>query len=169
MALAQFSSTLKSDLRKSKISFREKVFADLLIIGWIEFDAYIASGLFNELYSLKVNEVNMRKLLNENTSFISYLNSRTKSVHNSFSNGNNVSEDVSPSSISDVNYRDKDAIIDALSIEAQTLKGKDKVDALMKIADLQQMKKEEIVDDRKVVHYYLPLTCNNCKLFLDRS
>ena len=50
-------------------------------------------------------------------------------------------------------------------IKAQTtLQGKDKVDVLNRIADLQQMKKEETKNEEERVHYYLPLpVCDNCK------
>jgi hypothetical protein len=36
----------------------------------------------------------------------------------------------------------------------------------MKIADLQQMKKDEIADEENKVHFYLPLTCHQCQLYL---
>lgn len=35
----------------------------------------------------------------------------------------------------------------------------------MKIADLQQMKKEETAEEVERVIYYLPLRCNSCELY----
>jgi len=60
-------------------------------------------------------------------------------------------------------FRDKDTILSALEAELPTLKGKDRLDCLMRIADLQQMKKEETKNDEERVHYYLPLPiCKDC-------
>lgn len=60
-------------------------------------------------------------------------------------------------------YKDKDFIIAEL-IKTQTgLKAKEKADILQRIADLQQMKKEENKTEENRVHYYLPLqVCKNC-------
>ena len=41
-----------------------------------------------------------------------------------------------------------------------------RVDVLMRFADLAQMKREEIKEEEQLIHYYLPLTCNNCSLYL---
>ena len=50
------------------------------------------------------------------------------------------------------------------------LRGKDRADVLMKIADLQQMKKDENTEEEETVHYYLPLQCYRCSLFIaDRA
>lgn len=62
-------------------------------------------------------------------------------------------------------YREKSEILDALADELPYLKGKDRIDALMKLADLQQMKKEENAEEEERVIYYLPLRCKSCELF----
>lgn len=60
-------------------------------------------------------------------------------------------------------FRDKDTILSALEAEMPTLKGKDRLDCLMRIADLLQMKKEETKDEEDTVHFYLPLAiCKDC-------
>ena len=65
-----------------------------------------------------------------------------------------------------VQYRDKDAVLSGLEQTLPYLRGKDRADVLMKIADLQQMKK----DEKETVHYYLPLQCYRCSLFIaDRA
>lgn len=61
-------------------------------------------------------------------------------------------------------YTDKGVIIAEMSEALSGLTGKDKIDALMKIADLQQMKKEETQTEEERVIYYLPLRCNDCAL-----
>lgn len=60
-------------------------------------------------------------------------------------------------------YKDKDYIIAELVKTQAGLSGKEKADILNRIADLQQMKKEENKIDEDRVHFYLPLpTCDNC-------
>lgn len=69
-----------------------------------------------------------------------------------------------------VQYRDKDAVLSGLEQTLPYLRGKDRADVLMKIADLQQMKKDENTEDEETVHYYLPLQCYRCSLFIaDRA
>lgn len=60
-------------------------------------------------------------------------------------------------------YKDKDYIIAELVKTQASLSGKEKADILNRIADLQQMKKEENKIDEDRVHFYLPLPfCDNC-------
>lgn len=164
MALASISSTLSKDCRKQKISFREKAFADLLLMGWMESDAYIVSGLYNEVYSMELNNRNMKQLMNDNPNFIGYLNNRTDRLK--AEEKARIEEIREKSETPTTRYRDKDEVLNALADTVCDLKGKDKADVLMKIADLQQMKKDENVEEEKKVHFYLPLTCNNCELFI---
>lgn len=61
-------------------------------------------------------------------------------------------------------YRDKDFIIAELIKTQQGLSGKEKADIINRIADLQQMKKEENKSEEERVHFYLPLpVCDNCQ------
>lgn len=63
--------------------------------------------------------------------------------------------------------RDKDAILYELNLLATTATDpKQKAEILMKIADLQQMKKEDLKSAEDPVQYYLPLECNHCPLFI---
>lgn len=60
-------------------------------------------------------------------------------------------------------YKDKDYIIAELVKAQAGLSGKEKADILNRIADLQQMKKEENKIDEDRVHFYLPLPlCDTC-------
>lgn len=65
-----------------------------------------------------------------------------------------------------LDLRDKDGVIEALTAQyTKALDPKVKADIAMKIADLQQMKKDENKDEKELVHYYVPLTCNSCDLY----
>lgn len=78
-------------------------------------------------------------------------------------------EKVSDMAKEDVNelitkYKDKDFIIAELVKTQAGLSGKEKADILQRIADLQQMKKEENKSEEERVHFYLPLpVCDNCQ------
>jgi hypothetical protein len=61
-------------------------------------------------------------------------------------------------------YKDKDYIIAELVKAQAGLSGKEKADILNRIADLQQMKKNEEKKEDDRVHYYLPLeVCDDCQ------
>ena len=64
----------------------------------------------------------------------------------------------------------KTSVLSGLETKLALLRGKDRADVLMKIADLQQMKKDENTEEEETVHYYLPLQCYRCSLFIaDRA
>lgn len=66
----------------------------------------------------------------------------------------------------DINkFSEKSYIIEQMAREAKILTGREKVDVLNKIADLQRMKQEENKEEEEKVFYYLPLSCYNCELF----
>ena len=68
----------------------------------------------------------------------------------------------------DVENRDKDSVIRELNVLATSATDpKVKAELLMKLADLQQMKKTEETTEENKVRYYMPLKCNNCVLYKD--
>lgn len=59
--------------------------------------------------------------------------------------------------------KSKEGMIDALSEQVKNADDpKQRADILMKIADLQRMKQDENTEKEKLVHYYLPLRCEEC-------
>lgn len=62
--------------------------------------------------------------------------------------------------------RTKDGVIEAMQAEYAAAKdNKQRADILNKIADIQQMKKEEDKESQKLIHYYLPLRCEACPAY----
>lgn len=60
-------------------------------------------------------------------------------------------------------YKDKDYIIKELVQTSKDMTGKERADVLMRIADLQQMKKEDNKEEEERVHFYVPLPyCKDC-------
>ena len=67
--------------------------------------------------------------------------------------------------------REKEDIVRELNILADITKDpKQKTEILMRLADLQQMKRDPVDDtEDNTVHYYLPLTCYKCGLYLENK
>lgn len=64
----------------------------------------------------------------------------------------------------------KDSIIRVLSDQLELATDpKTKTDIAMKIADLQRMKQDENKDEQELVHFYLPITCKRCSLYVQEK
>lgn len=62
--------------------------------------------------------------------------------------------------------RSKDETLEELNVLAsETKDAKLKAELLMKIADLQNWKKEQQTEDADKIRYYLPLKCTQCQLY----
>ena len=66
-------------------------------------------------------------------------------------------------------YRTKEEVLNALIAELPYVSGKDRADLLMKIADLQRMKQDEVVNEDNTVHFYVPISCHNCSLYIQEK
>jgi hypothetical protein len=69
----------------------------------------------------------------------------------------------------DKKFREKEAIIEEMERLIPTLSGTDRLQALVKLADLQNMKKEDVTVEDERVHYYLPLTLKKCAVCTFRN
>lgn len=154
MAKLDYSKDLKKALRKSAITAQQKCFADLLLMGWDDMDAYLASSLYNPIYSLAANVQDMNNLRSAE-SFAKYYSDRVaamqKEADEIIANAKERAE-----AQTSIDVRSKDSIIDELASTLTQLRGKDRADVLMKIADLQKMKNDENRDKELLVHFYLP-------------
>jgi len=141
-------------MRQFDCEANDVYFSMLIAMGLSPTEAYIA--IFRPLTSGSTALAN--KHIRENpqiNSLITYLKAEKTTVEN-----NVIDNDVSSLVES---YKDKDFIISELIKSLNGLKGKDRADVLNKIADLQQMKKEEIKNEQETVHFYLPLSvCKDC-------
>ena len=64
------------------------------------------------------------------------------------------------------NFRKKEDVVAELNQLATSVKEpKLKAEILLKLADLQQMKKEEDKEDKETIHFYLPISCHMCDLY----
>lgn len=134
-------------------------------------DAYLLNGDVDKAYTLSrrnriktdnqeiIHRMALRWLRSE---FVKkYLNERNILLQD------RASDDYKPKS----GRRDKDAIVSELNILADATKDpKQKTEILMKLADLQQMKRDTTKEEEdNTIHYYLPLNCRNCELYIKRQ
>lgn len=64
------------------------------------------------------------------------------------------------------NFRKKEDVVAELNQLATSVKEpKLKAEILLKLADLQQMKKEEVIEEEETVHFYVPVSCHMCDLY----
>lgn len=164
-----YSKKMKSVMRKYGLQPSQKAIADLVAAGWEEADAYQLFGLYNPVYADEFNEQEMRKMLDDVNMkrYIAFAKSEIKTNVEKLKLQELVLEEKGSSERErpEKKFRDKDEVIDELASTVGDLKGKDKADVLMKIADLQQMKKEKDEGREKTVHFYLPLKCDYCALY----
>jgi hypothetical protein len=60
-------------------------------------------------------------------------------------------------------FADKGVMLDELNRLAASAEDKDKLAILKQIADLQRLKEEVDKSESKVVHFYVPIQCKDCK------
>jgi hypothetical protein len=112
----------------------------------------------------KANEVNLHRLAMRwlrQPPVKNYVAERKAAIYTRMEKPSDMDQDDVKSLVE--RYKDKDFIIAELIRAAADLDGKEKADVLNRIADLQQMKKEEQKKEDERVHFYLPLqVCKDC-------
>lgn len=156
-----YSRTIKSAVKKAKISIQDKIFADLMLAGWKDTDAFVASFGYNVNYSEEYTQTQMRNTLG-NPDFAKYMESKRKDMDkHAQSEGYMSNEDVL------LKATKEETLKDLLIAKSKMRFGsKEWMDATKLIADLQQMKKDIVEEEDTTVHYYLPLNCRNCELYM---
>lgn len=159
-----YSRSIKTEIKKAKISIEEKIFADLMLAGWKDNDAYIAAFGYNINLSDSYIKSQMRTTIN-NPDFAKYMEATSKKKEKKEINLEN-SDDITLEEA--LSLATKEETLKGLIIAKSKMKAgsKEWLDATKLIADLQQMKKDIVEEEDTTVHYYLPLTCNRCSLYL---
>jgi hypothetical protein len=133
-------------------------------------DSYVVNSNIDMAYELsrknepKANEVNLHRLAMRwlrQPPVQAYLTERRAAIFTRLEKTSDMDQSDVKSIVE--RYKDKDFIIAELIRAANDLGGKEKADVLNRIADLQQMKKEEQKKEDERVHFYLPLSvCKDC-------
>ena len=155
----------KTETAKLKLDINHRAMAELMVAGWSALDAFIAMGYNKPHLSDEYNKRQL-ELLTQDENFIRYMEQRQKSIKKGIlKQYADVDEDEEKM---EVKLLTKEEVLQEALQTAMLLPKNDpkRVDVLMRFADLAQMKKEEIKEEDSTIHYYLPLSCNNCSLYL---
>ena len=160
--MIEYSRKLNTEAKKAKISIVEKAMADLMALGWKETDAYIVTGQLKPVLSDQYNNDQLMKTVTD-TAFAKYLKLRSAAVKRG-TETETASEGEPPE---ETRLLTKEDVLQQMLKTAFTLHKTEpkRVEILAKYADLQQMKKDEVQEEDRTVHYYLPLSCRNCELY----
>lgn len=164
--MLDYSRKFKTECSKAKLDPQVRAMAELMVQGWTPQDAYIAVGFNKPALSDEYNKSQIEKYITD-TDFNVYMESRRKSIKRGILKQYTSESEEEEEEIK-VKLMTKEEILQQALQSALSLPVNDKnrVEILMKYADLAQMKKEEIQEEDSTIHYYLPLTCNNCSLYL---
>ena len=150
------SKRLKEEAKKYGIPVQSYALATLMAAGWTAAEAYALAYYENASFSASQN-ASIRDNIVQNPNFsdvVQKIRAGFPSVHGVYDESITPEYAVIPS---------KDEVAKIIATEMQSLKGKEKVEAAMKLADLFAMKKEETKDDdENIIHVYIPLTCTLC-------
>lgn len=164
--MLDYSRKFKTECSKAKLDPQVRAMAELMVQGWTPQDAFIAVGFYKPALSDEYNKSQIEKYITD-TDFNVYMESRRKAIKRGilkqYAPDSEEEEEVEKVKLLTKEEVLQEALRSALSLPVND---KNRVEILMKYSDLAQMKKEEIKEEDSTIHYYLPLTCNNCSLYM---
>lgn len=168
----KFSRVLSRECKKLNLSVQEKAFADLMALGWRDTDAFVLSGIYNPVYSADVNMKELNRYVMDDTAFKGYLAAQMRKTGRLDKKANKEKKAADEIEISDedISYElsKESQLRELIAAKKNSVKGsKEWLDIKKMIADITQVKKDEIKDEDTTVHFYLPLSCHNCSLYMD--
>lgn len=156
-----YSRGIKTKLKNLGLEAQEKAMADLCALGWKPQDAFIICYGSNPAYSDEYLRGKIKEIIG-GLNYASYLEKIEKKLSRKTSEEEGAGV---------VKMLDKEQVATEMLESAFALPKNDpkRVDILMKYADLQRMKQEEMEKEDTTIHYYLPLTCSECALYIAES
>lgn len=171
MALPRPSSALLRTCKKYRFKTpMHRVFCDLIIAGWEKEDAYAFSGLWNNTYSTIMNIQEMNRVMQEDN-ISEYIKDKTKQIEDKKKKAKKEAAEAEIKMMSDIDMNaelSKEAQLKEL-LTAKSLHpvgSKEWLDIKKMIADISRVKQDDIQDEEDVVHFYVPLQCHNCSLYM---
>ena len=164
--MLDYSRKFKTECNKAKLDPQVRAMAELMVQGWSAQDSFIAVGFNKPSLSDDYNKQQIEKLITDND-FVSYMESRRKAIKRGILKQYEPDTEEEEEKVQ-VKLLSKEEVLQEALQTAMLLPKNDpkRVDVLMRFADLAQMKKEEIKEEDTTIHYYLPLSCHNCSLYL---
>ena len=173
MALPKPSAALLKKCKTNKLKTpMHKVFCDLVVSGWDKEDAYAFSGLWNSTYSTLMNIQDMNRLFTDDKGIIEYIDSKTKEVEAKKNRAKKEAEkEAEMKQMADIDMTaelSKEAQLKELLTAKQLhpVGSKEWLDIKKMIADISRVKQDDIQDEEDIVHFYVPIQCHNCSLYM---
>lgn len=174
MALPKPSAAILRECKKYRLKTpMHKAFCDLIVLGWDKDDAYAFSGLWNSTYTSLMNQQDAQRLLTDDKFIIEYIDTRIKELKAEKKKIKKAEEEAALAAQAEIEI-DMNA---ELSKEAQLKElliakakhpvgSKEWLDVKKMIAEITRVKQDEIKDEDELVHFYVPIQCHNCSLYL---
>lgn len=175
------SITLQKELKKCHLTARQKAFADLISMGWIDKDAYQLVGLYDEYLVPPENWKEMRKV-EQTAAFANYIPKLPESEKKKKKEAppqdtpapQEQTQERAEHSISDDEMEtllSKDNQLKELlwKLKNENLDIQSEIQIRKMIADIQQFKKEKTQVEEKRTLFYLPLQCYQCSLYKEKK
>jgi hypothetical protein len=137
--------------------------ADLMCLGYNETDAYLITHRDQRIFGDDFIRTKIANIVST-PEFIKYSEKRARAMKRDSAK---IEED--PDDTSD-QLPDKEKVARELWTIAKSLPvgSKERAEVASRYADLMQMKKD-VVEEEDTIHYYLPLSCDKCELYLSRK
>lgn len=160
----EFSKKIIGECRAYGIKVNERAMGDLVAMGWTPLDAYLAAFGNNPVYNDSWHRSMMKEVLNKE-GFKKYVGEQTMALGQKKKKTAAKAEKEAAR----LEAMSKEEVAGELLRTFRSLPVDDpkRSDVLMKYADLTQMKK---TDDQLVyctIHFYLPLSCKQCQLWME--
>lgn len=158
----KISTAINNLSKKFDISPKEMALCELVLSGWNSKDGYIL--LFSPAGNAPLAYVNEQiKRIIERPQFQAYFEYKQQELQKQ--DEKNIEYDPN------IELLEKEHVLKELLGIANSMPpgSKEKADVLMKYATLQQMQKDEVSEEDTTVHYYLPLSCNNCEMYIQKQ
>lgn len=172
----KYSRIINQECRKLKLSIQEKAFADLIALGWKDTDAFVFTGIYNPVYSAEANMKELNRYIMDDVEFKEYLSSQMRKTGRleKMAKKEERKKEATVKEISDEDIAaelSKDNQLRELisAKEMYATGSKEWLDIKKMIADITQVKKDDLKDEETTIHYYLPLTCDNCSYYLEHK
>lgn len=167
-----FTKELNALAEGYNIEPRDALFLQLVAIGSDPGDAYKAiyiHGATNNMKTAEQCRTAAKEWIAQHPGaalFIQRFKNKLFKNKNNTTTETNVDADNIVSEEEAKKFADKSYMIRSLLAASAGMSGKERADILFKVADLQQMKKEESKEKEEVRHYYLPYVsnCRTCEI-----
>lgn len=174
MALPKPTNALLKECKKYKLRTpMHKVFCELVLAGWEKEDAYAFSGLWNPTYSTLMNIQDMNHLLKEDVGVVNYIDMRVKEQEALKKKAKRAAaeEEKVKTEIAEIDMTtelSKEMQLKELLVAKQkfAVGSKEWLDVKKMIAEITRVKQDEMKDEEDVVHFYVPIQCHNCSLYI---